>query len=131
MSCFFKFEKGNVRATEERNENEKRKRDDDGGTNYGPRFALSRVLDIDIRCTALSRKNGTANRKIFHNKTRRDSQSRQDTRAPGFLCSQQRSQTARKTTDGTIFLAFLVSMPLGAFIGLLRKLRQWCGFGEN
>lgn len=45
----------------------------------------------------LSCKNGTANRKIFHNETRRDSLSRRYTRAPGFLCSQQRSQTARKT----------------------------------
>lgn len=79
----------------------------------------------------LSCKNGTANRKIFHNKTRRDSRSLRDTVAPGFLCSRQRSQTARKTMDGTIFLAFLIFMPLGDFVGLLRELRQWRGFGEN
>lgn len=54
----------------------------------------------------LSRKNGTANRKIFHNKTRRDSQSPQRTRAPGFLCSRQRSQTARETIGWHDFSCF-------------------------
>lgn len=79
----------------------------------------------------LSCKNGTANRKIFHNKTRRDSRSRQDTRASGFLCSQQRWQTARKTMDGTIFLAFLIFMTLADFTGLLRKLPQWRDFAAS